>query len=309
LKAIVTGASGFVGRELRRHLVAEGDQVLPFGPEEPDLLDVLDRDGVHGALIGSGAEAVYHLAALSHVGGSFENSVETIRVNVEGTLNVLDACREAGVGRMVIVGSAEEYGDASGGTEPLTEESPLRPVSPYGVSKVAAEYLGLQAFLSSGLGTIMTRSFNHTGPGQSRNFVVPALATRIAEAEREGRLEIETGRLDPVREFNDVRDIVRAYRLLVLHGRPGSIYNVCSGRAHSIAEVARRLIELSGRPLTLREDPSLVRLVEPPRLVGNPARLTADTGWRPEYSLDQTLEAILKEARRSISDAAATREP
>jgi GDP-4-dehydro-6-deoxy-D-mannose reductase len=301
VKAIITGASGFVGRELCRHLQSEGDAVLPFGPEEPDFLDVLDREGVHHAIVGSGAEAVYHLAALSHAGASFENSVETIRVNVEGTLNVLDACQEAGVSRVLVVGSAEEYGEGVGNTQPLKEESPLRPVSPYGVSKIAAEYLGLQAFLSAGLGTVMTRSFNHTGPGQSPDFVVPALARRIAQAEKEQSNEIDVGRLDSEREFNDVRDVVRAYRLLVLRGRPGSVYNVCSGVAYSIAEVAGRLMDLSTRSLTLRQDPSLTRAVEPSRVVGDPGKLKAQTGWRPEFSLDETLRTILDEARATAS--------
>jgi len=301
VKVIVTGASGFVGRELCRHLHSEGDEVLPFGPDEPDFLDLLDRHGVREAIVGSGAEAVYHLAALSHAGASFENSVETIRVNVEGTLNVLDACREAGVSRVLVVGSAEEYGDGAGNREAFIEESPLRPVSPYGASKVAAEYLGLQAHLSSDLGTVMTRSFNHTGPGQSADFVVPALARRIARAEKEESNEIDVGRLDSEREFNDVRDVVRAYRLLVLRGRAGSVYNVCSGVAYSIAELARRLMELSTRTLTLRQDPSLTRAVEPSRVVGDPGKLKAETGWQPEFSLDETLRAILDEARATAS--------
>ena len=301
MKAIITGASGFVGRELCRHLASEGDAVLPFGPDPPDFLDILDRHGVREAIAGSGAEAVYHLAALSHAGASFEKSVETIRVNVEGTLNVLDACQEAGVGRVLVVGSAEEYGDGAGNTKAFTEESPLRPVSPYGVSKVAAEYLGLQAFLSAGLGTVMTRSFNHTGPEQSPDFVVPALAMRIAQAERVGSNEIDVGRLDSEREFNNVRDVVRAYRLLMVRGSAGSVYNVCSGVAYSIAELARRLMDLSTRILTLRQDPSLTRAAEPSRVVGDPAKLKADTGWEPEFSLDETLRAILDEARASAT--------
>jgi GDP-4-dehydro-6-deoxy-D-mannose reductase len=203
---------------------------------------------------------------------------------------------------VLVVGSADEYGNGAGISEPFTEESPLRPVSPYGASKVAAEYLGLQAHLSSGLGTIMTRSFNHTGPGQSPDFVLPALALRVARAESRGLDEIEAGRLDSVREFNDVRDVVRAYRLLVLHGKAGSVYNVCSGRGYPIAEVAKRLIELSTRSLTLRQDPALMRAVEPGRLVGDPHKLMSETGWNPKHSLVETLRAILDEARRKVSD-------
>jgi GDP-4-dehydro-6-deoxy-D-mannose reductase len=303
LKAIVTGASGFVGTHLSKHLRDEGDDILPFGPEGPGFLDVLDREGVRQAVVGSGAEALYHLAAFSSAGASFDNPVETLRVNVEGTLNVLDACREAGVNRVLVVGSAEEYGDQPDSSGPLREESPLRPVSLYGASKAGAEFLALQANLSSGLGTIMTRSFNHTGPGQAPAFVVPAIALRIAQAEQEGRGEIEVGRLDSVREFNDVRDVVRAYRLLVLHGRPGCVYNVCSGVGQTVENVVQRLIELSGSPISLRQVPSLMRKAESDRLVGDPGRLRSQTGWTPRLELDQTLGSILEAARSLISRA------
>jgi len=298
LRVLVTGASGFVGRHLCEHLESEGDEILPFDPPDLDFIDVRDRNRVITALTASGAEVVYHLAALSHVGASYSNAVDTIRVNVEGTLNVLDACRQAQVARVLIVGSGEEYGRGRG--IPFDESAPLMPVSPYGVSKVAAEYLGLQAYLSGGLETVMTRSFNHTGPGQSADFVVPALAHRIAEAERAGRKEIEVGALESVREFNDVRDVVRAYRLLVAKGRPGSIYNVCSGVGHTVGEILRRLIRLSGHQVAVRHDPDLMRKGEPGALVGNASKLESETGWRPRISLDETLAAILEEARSSI---------
>jgi GDP-4-dehydro-6-deoxy-D-mannose reductase len=223
VRVVITGGSGFVGRHLHEHLTAEGDTVLPFGPPEPGFLDVLDRPAVFAAMASARPEGVYHLAGFSHVGDSFAKPVETIRVNVEGTLNILDACREARVERVLLVGSSEEYGDIGIAGRPLLEEDVLRPLSPYGASKVAAEFLGLQAHLGHGLATIMTRSFNHTGPGQSTDFVVPAMARRIARAERQGARTIQVGSLEAVREFNDVRDIVRAYRLLMLRGRVGDI--------------------------------------------------------------------------------------
>lgn len=300
MRAIVTGASGFVGRELCRHLIAEGDELLPFGTDGPEAIDILDRPAVMEAIVSSEVEAVYHLAGFSHVGASFERPVEAIRVNVEGTLNVLDASRAAGAQRVLVVGSADQYGKAGPNDQPRTEEAPLRPLSPYAVSKVAAEYLGLQAHGSWGLGTIMTRSFNHTGPGQSQEFVVPALAGRIARAEIEGSEEIQCGSLDAVREVNDVRDIVRAYRLLVSHATPGFIYNVCSGVAFTIGEVADRLLGLARRPLRLRQDPSLLRSVEADRLVGDPTKLKACTGWQPQHTLEQTLVGVLDEARRQV---------
>lgn len=280
-----------------RHLQAEGDEIVPFVSADSARLDLLDRAAVRACVIESGAEAVYHLAALSNVDRSFQSPDKTIRVNVEGTVNLLDACREAGVARVLLVGSAAEYGDGSGSVDLLAEGSPLRPVSPYGASKVAAEYLGLQAHLCGELGVIMTRSFNHTGPGQSANFVVPALARRIATAERLNQIEIVVGRLDSVREFNDVRDVVRAYRLLVSLGVPGEVYNVCSGRAYSIQSVADRLLALARVPLRLQQDSALVRVVESKRLVGDPGKLKLRTGWEPRFDLDQTLADTLDCAR------------
>ena len=177
---------------------------------------------------------------------------------------------------------------------PIDEETPLRPNTPYGASKVAASYLALQAWLGSGLETIRVRPFNHTGPGQLPNFLVPALAQRIVEAERAARDEIVVGNLDPVRDVNDVRDIVRAYRLLATEGAPGEVYNICSGTGVSVAEIADLLIARAERPVHLVQDPALVRPVETPRLVGDASKLRAATGWKPEYTLSQTLTDVLR---------------
>ncbi len=173
----------------------------------------------------------------------------------------------------------------------------MRPITPYGASKVAASYLALQAWLGSGLETIRVRPFNHTGPGQSARFLVPALAQRIVEAERDERDEIAVGNLDPVRDVNDVRDVVRAYRLLASDGAPGEVYNVCSGTGVSVREIAELLLAHAQRPLRLVQDPALVRPVEVPRLVGDASKLRAATGWEPEYTLDDTLRDVLQGAR------------
>jgi GDP-4-dehydro-6-deoxy-D-mannose reductase len=156
----------------------------------------------------------------------------------------------------------------------------------------------LQAFVGTGQDVIRTRSFNHTGPGQVPDFVVPGIARRIAEAERNGNDEITVGRTDTVREVNDVRDIVRAYRLLVLRGEPGAVYNVCSGIGLTIGAIVDHLLALARRPVRTRQDPKLVRAVDVPRLVGDPALLQAATAWKPEIPLDQTLADVLAEARQ-----------
>jgi GDP-4-dehydro-6-deoxy-D-mannose reductase len=294
---VVTGAAGFVGRHLVEHLKGAGDDVTALDRHGEQGIDVTDAEGIRRAIAAAQPDAVYHLAAASHIGDAWAAPERVFRINAEGTLHLLRACADAGVARVLVVGSADEYGAVAEGDQPITEETPLRPRTPYGASKVAADVLALQAYLGEGLPVVRVRAFNHTGPGQAASFLVPGLATRIAEAEREGRTEIAVGAIDPVRDLSDVRDVVRAYRLLVEQGEPGEAYNVCSGRGISVAEVADRIIRLSGRELRAAVAPELVRPVEVPHLVGDPAKLETATGWQPEIALDATLRDVLDEAR------------
>jgi GDP-4-dehydro-6-deoxy-D-mannose reductase len=300
VKVAVTGARGFVGPHLVDHLEACGDVVLQLDRHGPDSFDVTDAADVRARLSDARPEIVYHLAALSHVGESWKSPAESFRVNAEGTLNILHTCSEIGVPRVVVVLSSEEYGRVEEADLPLTEDSPLRPVTPYGAAKAAADLLTVQAFLGDGLGAIRVRPFSHTGPGQSSRFVVPALAARIARAERDDVERIPVGSLDAVRDLTDVRDVVRAYRLVAHHGTPGDVYNVCSGTGVSVQEIADRLLARASRPIRLVTDPELVREVEVPRLVGSNARLRDATGWTPEIPLEQTLADVLEDARSSL---------
>jgi GDP-4-dehydro-6-deoxy-D-mannose reductase len=300
VKVAVTGARGFVGPHLVAHLEACGDDVLPLDRHGPDSLDITDADAVRNRLTDAGAEVVYHLAALSHVGESWKSPATSFRVNAEGTLNVLRACTELDTPRVIVVLSSEEYGRVDEADLPLTEDAPLRPVTPYGAAKAAADMLALQAFLGDGLGAIRVRPFSHTGPGQSAQFVVPALAARIARAERDDVTQIPVGSLDAVRDLTDVRDVVRAYRLVAEHGEPGAVYNVCSGTGVSVQEIADRLLARATGPIELVTDPELVRSVEAPRLVGSNARVREATGWTPEIPLDETLTDVLEDARRAL---------
>jgi len=299
MRAAVTGSSGFVGTHLVPYLRSHGDDVVTIDRTGTPAVDVTDAAEVREVLRAARPDAVYHLAALSHVGQSWDAPETVFRVNALGALNVLRACTDAGVGRVVVAGSADEYGSVGPEELPLTEESPIRPITPYGASKAAADVLALQAFLGDGLGTLRVRAFNHTGPGQSASMLVPGLAQRIADAERDERHKVSIGRVDVVRDLSDVRDVVRAYRLLVEHGTPGEAYNVCSGRGVSVREVADVMLAMSDAPLELVVDPELVRPVDVPRLVGDPARLRAATGWEPEIPLDETLRDVLTTARRS----------
>jgi GDP-4-dehydro-6-deoxy-D-mannose reductase len=297
MRAAVTGSSGFVGSHLIPYLRSHGDEVVTIDRSGTPPVDVTDAAEVRDVVRAARPDAVYHLAALSHVGRSWDAPETVFRVNAIGALNVLRACADAGVERVLVAGSADEYGAVGPDDLPLTEEAPIRPVTPYGASKAAADVLALQAFLGDGLGTLRVRAFNHTGPGQSTSMLVPGLAQRIADAERAAGSKVDVGRLDVVRDLSDVRDVVRAYRLLVEHGTPGEAYNVCSGRGVTVRDVADTLLSMSDAPLELVVDPELVRPVDVPRLVGDPGRLRAATGWEPEIPLDDTLRDVLTAAR------------
>jgi GDP-4-dehydro-6-deoxy-D-mannose reductase len=288
---------GFVGGHLLAHLRASGDDVEVVDRHGEHPVDITDADAVRAAVARSTPDAVYHLAGWADVGGSWKHPVEAFRANAEGTLNVLLACAELGVDRVLSVGSADVYGVVTEAELPLTESSPLRPASPYAASKVAADFLALQAFLGQGLGVIRVRAFNHLGPGQTDRFVAAALAARIAANERDGGSTVRVGDLSARRDFTDVRDVVRAYRLLVELGTPGEVYNVCTGRDLAVQELADRMLALATRPMALEVDPSLLRPVEVPVLRGDASRLRAATGWEPLIPIEQTVSDLLDDQR------------
>ena len=300
MRALVTGALGFVGRHLVEHLEASGDDVVGVDHHGPAPVDVTDAAALRAVVADARPEAVYHLAGWSHVGTSWTDPLGALRSNAEGTLQLLEVARAAGVDRVLCVTSADVYGLVTEADLPLTEASPIRPSSPYGATKAAADVLALQAFLGHGLATIRVRPFNHVGPGQSEQFVAPALAGRIARAERDGDDEIRVGNLTPRRDLTDVRDVVRAYRLLVERGTAGEVYNVCSGQDFSVQDVADRLVGLAARPIALVPDPELQRPVDLPVLRGDPSKLQAATGWEPTISLDQTLADLLDDLRARV---------
>ena len=288
VRALVTGASGFVGSHLSAVLAEAGDT------EVPSSTDITDRDALIEEFTAAEPEVVYHLAAQADVGGSWHRPVETFRVNAEGTLNVLDAARIAGARRVVAVTSADLYGKLAEADMPLTEDQPLRPVSPYGASKAAADMICVQAGLGYDLEVIRVRAFNHLGPGQSDAFVASAIASRIARAEAEGTDSITVGNLDARRDFTDVRDVVRAYRALMIDGEPGEAYHVCSGRDRSVRELADILIAHSSADITLVTDPELMRPVDLKVLRGDNTKISARTGWSPTIPIEQTLEDLLE---------------
>jgi GDP-4-dehydro-6-deoxy-D-mannose reductase len=299
VRALVTGAGGFVGVHLVRHLEQEGDDVVEL-ERRNDGIDIADADTLTEAVVAAKPEAVYHLAGAADVGGSWAAPRETFLANALGTLNVLEASREAGAERVLAVTSADVYGRVTSDELPLGEDRPLRPVSPYAASKVAADALAQQAWLGHRLPVIRVRAFNHLGPGQSDRFVAPSLAARIARNERDGGDEVPIGNMTPRRDVTDVRDVVRAYRLLMEAGEPGAVYNVCRGTAVSVQQIAQALLAMATRPMRLVSDPALQRPVDIPVLVGDNTALRAATGWEPTIPLDQTLSDVLADWRARL---------
>jgi GDP-4-dehydro-6-deoxy-D-mannose reductase len=302
MRALVTGSDGFVGGWLCPHLTSNGDDVVEVTMHDADITD---GPAIASLVADAAPDAIYHLAGLANVAESWVTPGRTFEVNANGTLNVLDAARRLPNAPVVLlVSSAEVYGIVTPDQLPLHEDTPLRPVTPYAASKVAAEYVGLQAHLGFGLPVIRVRPFNHVGPRQAAAFVVADLARRIAMAEQKGERALTVGNLTPRRDFTDDRDVVRAYRLLVAGGAnggtAGEVYNVCSGRAVAVGDLAGRLLELAGADLELVTDPDLVRAVDVPVLQGDNSRLHAATGWMPEIDLDATLKDVLAEARAAL---------
>ncbi len=290
MRALVTGSDGFVGTWLMAHLTDVGDDAIGMDP----AVDIVDAAAVRRAVMAAQPEVLYHLAAQASVGASWDDGSRTYEINTLGTVHLLDAvaaCEPAP--RVLLVSSSEVYGMVRPDELPLAEDHPLRPASPYAASKAAAEMVGLQAWFGRHVPVIRVRPFNHTGPGQRPDFVVPSLARQIGEATRSGAPAIEVGNLSARRDLTDVRDVVRAYRLLATGGEAGAVYNVCRGVSVPIHDLVERLRDLAGSDLPIVVDPARVRPVDLPDLCGDPGRVHAATGWVPEIDLDRTLADVL----------------
>ncbi|HEX5167320.1 MAG TPA: GDP-mannose 4,6-dehydratase, partial [Thermomicrobiales bacterium] len=248
-------------------------------------------------------DVIFHLAAQSYVPQAFAAPSDTISNNVTAQINLLEGCRAAGLDpTILIVGSSEEYGQIAPEDVPLTEDQPFRPVNPYAVSKIAQDMLGLQYALSFGMRIVRVRPFNHFGPGQSDRFVLATFARQVAEAEL-GRIEpvVLTGNLDARRDFLDVRDVVRAYRMLIEFGTPGEVYNIASGVAHRVGDLLDRLIDQATIAVDVRLDPARTRPSDTPIVAGDAGKLRSATGWEPLYSTDQSLRDTLDYWRTALA--------
>jgi GDP-4-dehydro-6-deoxy-D-mannose reductase len=288
---LVTGAEGFVGTHLRALV---GEEAVPAG------VDILDREALGGAVRNAAPRAVVHLAAQSSVAASWEDPADVWSVNVVGTVNVLEAVRsEQPDARVLFVSTGEVYGRAE--QVPTSELAPLAPLSPYAATKAAAEIACAQA-RRQGLDVVVARAFNTEGPGRDERFAIGSWTHQIARLEEAGGGVLEVGDLSAERDINDVRDVCRAYTLLLDESVEAETYNVASGQAVPMSRVVEQLVALARCDVQVEQRPERMRPAEIPRLAGDPSQLRRATGWAPQFSLEQTLADTLAAARESVSE-------
>ena len=301
MRALVTGAGGFVGHYLVDALRARGDEVFACGgPSDVGTftrIDLRDGEGLRAALDAARPDTVFHLAAQAFVPESIAAPLETYDVNTFGTARLTQAMRSyAAAGkkmpRLLFTSSAEVYGKCDAGDFPLRETHATNPANPYAASKAAAESILLGEVRGFGLDAVIARSFNHIGPGQSDRFVVASFAAQLARIARGGDAVLRVGNLEAKRDFLDVRDVVAAYLALAESGASGEIYNVCSGVARPIRDALRELIIAAHTPVEVREDPARMRPSDVPLFVGDAAKLRKATGWEPHVPFRQSIREI-----------------
>ena len=319
LRALVTGIGGFVGAHLTTYLLEKAQcevwgldlvrgRAAQFGPrimlQVGDLL--LNLPALKQFLRSARPDYVFHLAAQAFVPSSWQDPWSTLENNIRGQLNVLLAALSLEPSpRVLVVGSAEEYGLVAADELPVRESNALRPYSPYAVSKVAQDMLGYQYYASHNLPAVRVRPFHHIGPGQSPSFVASDFAKQIAEAEAGLREPVmHVGNLEARRDFTDVRDMVRAYYLALTRGKPGQVYNIGAERSYSIRELLDMLLALSSADITVEQDPSRLRPSDVPELLCDCSRFRAQTGWKAEIPLERTLEDTLDYWRTQVRNKA-----
>lgn len=305
-KVLITGATGFVGKHLADHLATFNEFEL-FGTSLSDAdktnskiqiekIDLTDQKSVLGLVTKIQPDQIYHLAAFTSPADSFNNPTPVVLGNIEIEMNVLNAVKNAGLkqAKLLVVSSAEVYGLIDNVDLPIDEKTQLRPCNPYAVSKIAQDFLALQYRLSYQMNIVRVRPFNHTGPGQSPVFAIPAFAKQIAQIEKEQQEPVlKVGNLTAKRDFTDVRDIVKGYGLLMEKGESGEVYNIGSGKSSSTKELLDLLLSLTDRKITVEEDPERVRPIEVANVYCDYTKLNAETGWKPEISIEKTLQDTL----------------
>jgi GDP-4-dehydro-6-deoxy-D-mannose reductase len=302
---LITGANGFVGNHLARELAENGYGVIGIGGQQgtteqsPDLTSyqVVDLNNASAvdAIDFSAVDGVIHLAGLAAVGPSFDDPMLYINVNIGLEVNLFEAALKQGVTpRFVIISSGALYDATS--PLPLTESSGVIPSSPYAVSKLGQEQMA-QYYTGRGFDCIIARPFNHIGPGQGPGFIVPDFAEQLIKIEKGEAAAMSVGNLDAERDYTDVRDIARAYRLLFESGKSGEIYNICSGTPRSGHVILDALQQATGIKATVEQDAARMRPADNPVIYGDHSKLTTDTGWQPAISFEQTMADVIADWR------------
>lgn len=317
MKVLITGISGFAGSHLAEYFLAEGKHeifgTIKWRSDRQNISHIQDRIHLFECDIKDAfamktiiteikPEQIFHLAAQSYVSFSWRAPQETLITNIIGELNLFEAVRQVKIDPLIhIAGSSEEYGMVVPEELPITEANALRPLSPYGVSKVTQDLLGYQYFKSYGMKIIRTRAFNHTGPRRGTVFATSNFAKQIVEIEKNKRDPvIYVGNLEAVRDFTDVRDVVRAYALTLERGDPGEVYNIASGKGIKIRDMLDMLVALSNADLKIEQDPTRLRPSDVELLIGSSEKFQKKTGWKPEIPFDKTMKDLLDYWREKI---------
>ena len=315
-RALITGITGFVGSHMAELLLSEGLEVYGIGRWrskkehighlngkitilEADLLDPHSLDQI---MLAVRPDYIFHLAAQSYVAASWTSPAATLEINVVGSANLFESVRKAQINpKIQIACSSEEYGMVYPNEVPIKETNPIRPLSPYGVSKAAMDFLGYQYNQSYGMKIVRTRGFNHTGPRRGEVFAESDFAKQIAEVEKKLKVPIiEVGNLEAKRDYTDVRDMVKGYFLAAEKGESGEVYNICSGKAYKIAEVLDMLLSFSKVKIKIKQDPKRMRPSDVPILLGDNSRFVKQTGWKPTIPFEKTMEDLLNYWRERV---------
>lgn len=314
MKALITGINGFVGEYLSDFLIS--NQIDVYGTvlsEEASIenisdnkifkMDLLDKNEVNKIIAEIKPDYIFHLAGQSSVALSWKKPDLTINVNVIGTINLLEAVKlYSNKSRVLIIGSSDQYGIVNPEQCPISENTPMNPQSPYATSKKTQEEIAIQYFKAFKIDTIIVRAFNHIGPKQNKGFVIADFASQIAEIEKEKKAAIiKVGNLDAKRDFTDVRDVVRAYYLVMTNGKPGEIYNVGSGITYKIKEILDKLLSLAKVSIYIEKDNDKMRPSDVPLIQCDNSKISTECGWTLQYPIDQTLIDTLNYWRRCSS--------
>lgn len=320
MNVLITGVTGFVGSYLAEYLLDESSDITVFGTirwrsrtENLEYLggrikliecDLKDYSSVKSALEQSWPDYIFHLAAQSFVVTSFHAPGDTLQTNIMSQLNIFEAVRALGLNSVIqIAGSSEEYGLVYENELPITEDNPLRPLSPYAVSKVAQDFLGFQYFQSYKLPIVRTRAFNHSGPRRGHVFVESNFSKQIVEMENGLRAPVlKVGNLTAIRDYTDVRDVVRGYWLSVTQGESGEVYNISTGKGYAIHQIVEMLKKMTKLKIRVEEDPARMRPSDVPVLIGDCTKFRKKTGWKPEIAFEQTLKDILDYWRHRVPE-------